>query len=132
VTPLVLDTSALVLLAHGHPRLMRLLDDAEDGHVQLIIPAMALYEAEAALGMGSAWEPFLRFRGVQFLPLAEHIAVEAARIIAPALRTGVGGSTTMTPWMVGQAVWESQAMLAPIVTHHPPAYDGHDVALAVI
>jgi hypothetical protein len=39
--PRVLDASALVVLFSGHPLLMRLLDDAEDGNVVLPVPTLA-------------------------------------------------------------------------------------------
>jgi hypothetical protein len=51
--PRVLDASALVVLFSGHPLLMRMLDDAENGNVVLLVPTLAIAEAETELGAGT-------------------------------------------------------------------------------
>jgi hypothetical protein len=133
-SPRVLDTSALLLLFSGHPRLMRMLNDAEAANSVLILATLAIAEAEAALDVGlRIWEHFLRFRGVRSMELTEHTAIEAGRIAAPTLRSGTAAaSMTMGPWMVAQAVWEAQSMNAPIVTQAPAVYAGHEVALSAL
>ena len=119
--PRVLDASALLTLFDGNPAVMRLLDDAELGEVFLLMPAVAIAEAESVIRAGvRLWEPFLLFPGVRALELTEHTAIESGRLMNRA------------PLMVAEVVYEAQAMNAVVVTRIPEAYAGHDVALMVV
>jgi hypothetical protein len=75
--PRVLDSSSLVDLFHGHRELGELLDQAEAGWLQILIPAAAIADAEAVLNADRiGWEPILLTPGVHTLPLTEHAAIE--------------------------------------------------------
>lgn len=56
----ILDSSALVDLFNGHPKLGDLLDQAEAGWLQIVMPTVSIVDAEAVLkagriGWGGAW-----------------------------------------------------------------------------
>ena len=51
--PRVLDASALVALFHGNSAMLSMLDDAEVGSVFLLLPTVAIAEAESVVGAGS-------------------------------------------------------------------------------
>ncbi|AEV86857.1 hypothetical protein ACWT_5839 [Actinoplanes sp. SE50] len=124
-SPRVLDASALIAMFGGHPDLMEMLDDAERGNVFLLLPTVAVAEAEAALNVGLAlWTPFLMSRGVTTLDLTMHTAVEAARLADPQLPGAVAG-----PLMAGQVAFEAQALNAVVVTQMPSMYAGYEVAI---
>ncbi|WP_204298468.1 hypothetical protein [Actinoplanes campanulatus] len=48
-TPRILDASALVELFSGHSTLMRLIDDATAGSPVVVVPTLAIAEAQAAI-----------------------------------------------------------------------------------
>jgi len=131
--PRVLDSSALVVLFSGHPLLMRLLDDAEDGNVVLLVPTLAIAEAETGLGAGMRmWEHILAFRGLRALELTEHTAIEAGRVARTRLTAQDASPPLLGHLMVGQIVYESLAMNAPVVTQFPAAYRRHGVAVMTV
>lgn len=75
--PRILDASAIVALFDGHGVLMQLLDSAERGEQQLLLPTTAMADAEADVRAGSSgWEAILLTAGVRSLPLAEHAAID--------------------------------------------------------
>jgi hypothetical protein len=111
--------SALVALFGGHPELSRLLDLAEQGWVNLLLPTTAIADAERQLRAGSSgWEPILLTGGVRSLPLAEHTAIEIG---------SWPGSLA-----VRHAVHEADAMRAAVVTTEPGQYKGLKVPLLVV
>lgn len=115
----ILDSSALVDLFNGHPKLGDLLDQAEAGWLQIVMPTVSIADAEAVLKAGRiGWEPFLLTPGVQSLPLTEHAAIE------------IGG------WPGGlaarHAVHEAAAVRGVVVTRAPAIYDGLRVPLLVV
>jgi hypothetical protein len=127
-SPRILDASALIALFNGHPDLLRLLRDAGDGGAFLLLPTVAVAEAESALHAGaSLWTPFLMFHGVSSLDLTVHTAIEAAAVAALETPGAIAG-----PLMAGQVVYEARALNAVVVTQVPQFYDGFDVALMVV
>ena len=117
--PRILDASALVALFAGHPEVSHLLDLAEQGWVNLLLPTTAIADAEHELGAGPhGWEPILLTGGVRSLPLAEHTAIEIG------------------PWpgalSVRHAVHEADALRSAVVTTRPEDYKGQTVPLLVV
>lgn len=114
--PRVLDASALAALFDGHPRLYRMLGEAEAGWWTLVLPAVCMADAAQTLETRpSAWDGLLLTPGVLAMPLAPHTAVEVA---------GWPGSL-----QARHAAHEATALRAAVVTCDPPAYDGLLVAL---
>jgi hypothetical protein len=119
--PRILDAAALVSLIDGTLDVLSMLDDAYARRVFLLMPAVALAEAEAAVRVGSRmWEPFLRFPGTRTLELTEHTAIESGRLM------------DLLPLMIAQVIYEARAMGAVVVTQTPEAYDGLNVAVMAV
>ncbi|MEJ3744526.1 hypothetical protein WEI85_14675 [Actinomycetes bacterium KLBMP 9797] len=117
--PRVLDSSALIDLFGGHPALLTMLTQAENGELQLMLPTAALADAEDRLQAGSGgWEPLLLTSGFTALPLTEHAAIEVGQL--------PGKLATR------HAVHEAVALRATIVTRKPGAYKGQRVSLMVV
>ena len=117
--PRILDSSSLVDLFNGHPQLGELLDQAEAGRLQILMPTASIADAEATLKAGRiGWDPILLTPGVQSLPLTEHTAIE------------VGG----WPGSLGarHVVHEAAAVRGVVVTRSPGTYDGLRVSLLVV
>ena len=67
--PRLLDASAIVALFTGDRSVQRLLDLAEQGSIQLLMPTAAIADAEQELRAGfDGWEPILLTDGVRSLP----------------------------------------------------------------
>jgi hypothetical protein len=116
--PRILDAAALVSLVDGNLRVLSMLDDAYVGRAFVLMPAVAIAEAEAGIQVGGRmWEPFFRISGTETLELTGNSALEAARLM------------DSLPLMLAQVVHEAQTMEALVVTHTPEAYDGYDVEL---
>lgn len=128
--PRILDASALVELVQGHPEMMRLLDDADAGHLNLAVPTLAIAEAQVVLAItASAWDHIMEYRGVTELPLSTHAAVDAGDLARPRLEHHPVQKALIGPLMVGQVIREATTMGAVIYTRVPEAYGGHDVAI---
>jgi hypothetical protein len=129
-SPRVLDASALVQMFQGHPLLMQLLDDAEQSNVVILVPTLAIAEAEAVMGAGMRmWEHFLALRGLRAMELTEHTAIETGRLASDGLRVGGDQPLLGGQLMTAQVVWEAQTMTAPIITQYPALYARRDVAV---
>lgn len=117
--PRVLDASAMVEFFAAHPRLMSLLDQADAGTVNLLLPTTAIADAQTKVGASmDGWHALLLSPGVRSLPLAEHAAIE--------IGTWPGALS------VRHAVHEARAMRAAVVTCEPGQYRGMDVTLLVV
>jgi hypothetical protein len=115
----VLDASALVALFGGHPRLERLLIEAEAGAWNLILPTTCIADAERVLEAGtSGWEAILLTSGVLPLPLSAHTAIEIGQW---------PGSLSAR-----HAAHEQAALRAVVVTCDVSAYAGLPVALLAV
>ncbi len=114
--PRILDASAMVRLFDGHPMLMRMLIDAEQGNVFLLLPAAGIAQAQRVVqARADLWSQFLMFTGVRALELTEHTAIEAGLL---------DGDISVT-----QVVFEARTMNALVVTAVPEAYVRYDVEL---
>ncbi|MEU4155447.1 hypothetical protein [Actinoplanes sp. NPDC026670] len=128
--PRVLDASALVEVFSGHPEMMALLDTAAAGDVLLIVPTLAIAEAQTALDVTSSlWDHILGFPGIRTLDLSQHVAVEVGRLAGPRMRNHPVHTALIGPLMAAQVLYEATTMNAAIVTSIPEAYGGHDVAI---
>jgi hypothetical protein len=117
--PRILDASAIVAFFAAHPRLMTLLDQADAGQVNLLLPTTAIAEAQSELRHTlDQWHALLFSPGVRSMPLSEHCAVE--------IGAWPGGLATR------HTVHESQSMRAAVVTREPALYRRHIVSLLVI
>ncbi|RKR92656.1 hypothetical protein BDK92_7132 [Micromonospora pisi] len=109
----------MVAFFGAHPRLMALLDQADAGTVNLLLPTTAIADAQAKLGASmDAWHALLLSPGVLPLPLAQHAAIEIG---------GWAGELS-----VRHAVHEARAMRAAVVTCEPGLYRGMDVTLLAV
>jgi hypothetical protein len=126
----VLDASALVEVFSGHPEMMALLNTAAAGEVLLVVPTLAIAEAQAVLGVAlSLWDHILAFPGIRTLDLSQHVAVEVGRLAAPRVQNHPVHTALIGPLMIAQVLYEAATMSAVIVTRLPEAYGGHDVAI---
>jgi len=117
--PRLLDASAIVALFTGDRSVQRLLDLAEQGSIQLLMPTAAIADAEQELRAGfDGWEPILLTDGVRSLPLSEHTAIDIGQW---------PGSLAAR-----HAAHEARALRAAVVTRDPGAYTGVQVDLRVI
>jgi hypothetical protein len=127
--PRILDASALVTLFDGNPIMLDMLDEAEAGNVVLLMPPLAMAQAETKLRAGlRLWEPLLLFRGVHSMDLTEHVAIEIGGMLTPR----PGGAAVPTRPAVGHVVFEAEAVNAVVVTRAPQVYAGHDVDLIAV
>ena len=118
-SPRILDTSAIVALFAAHRPILDLLDDAERGLRNVLLPTAAIADAEHELCVGpNGWEAVLLTPGLRSLPLVEHAAVEVG------------------PWpgdlATRHAVHEADALHGAVVTRDPGRYAGHRVFLRVV
>lgn len=115
----VLDTSAIVALYNAHPTLLRLLNAAEAGTVDLYLPAVCVAAAGQTAGISeSAWAPLQYTGGVRIMPLQESAAVEMS---------GWPGTVDAR-----HAVWEARRLRGAVVTCEPGRYEGLRVDLSVV
>ncbi|MBO3741734.1 hypothetical protein [Actinoplanes flavus] len=129
-TPRILDASALVELFSGHSTLMRLIDDANAGSPVVVVPTLAIAEAQAAIDAPSQhWERVLSVPALRILDLSAPVAIEVGRIAGPRLRNHPVQAPLIGPLMTAQVLYEAKMLSAAIVTTVPEAYGGHDVAV---
>lgn len=114
----IFDTSALLMLVRGHPGLYDMLEQADARQTVIGIPTVALARAEAALRVGSGWQPILLTAQVRTIPLDETAAIEIG--------------TWPGELMVRQVVREARLINATVVTGTPDAYRDLYVPLLVV
>ena len=132
-TPRILDASALVELFAGHPDLMGLLDDAEAGQVVVLVPTLAIAEAQVVLDAAPRlWDHILGLRGLRSMELTESGAVEVGRLAATRLRHHRVHEPLTGALMVAHVLHEAFSMSGLIVTRVPQVYRGHDVTLMAL
>lgn len=125
--PRVLDASALVELVGGHPEMMRLLDDADAGLLNVAVPTLAIVEAQVVLRLpDAAWDHVLAYRGVTDLPLSAHAAVDTGDLARPRLEHHPMHEALTGPLMAAQVVHEAREMSGVIYTRLPQLYGGRD------
>jgi hypothetical protein len=117
--PRIFDATALVGWFTGHRSLAEIANQAEQGWFQILLPATAIADAEAALQSGrTGWDAIFYTPGFQTLPLGEHAAVE----IGPQPGT----------LSARQCAHEAAAVRGVVVTRDPGAYKGLSVQLLVL
>ncbi|MEU4560091.1 hypothetical protein AB0F72_17045 [Actinoplanes sp. NPDC023936] len=123
----------MVELFAGHPKAMKELQAAVDGHLLLCLPALAVAEAQAALRLPArTWFYFFGQRAIHEQPLSWHGALAAGLLAAPRLEHHPMQAALIGPIMVGQVINEATLLHAPIVTRVPEAYGAYDVTLRVL
>ena len=128
--PRIFDASAIVELFHGHPALMHLLDLAAAGQVMIVLPANAILEAAAVMNVNAGlWDHFLRFDGINDLPLSTHAAIAAGEYARPRITNPLAHRELTSPLQIANVLQEAYAMRAIIVTAIPQLYSGHDLVV---
>jgi hypothetical protein len=118
-SPRVFDASALVGLFHGHEELAKIADQAEQGWFQILLPAVAIADAEMELRAGRVgWDAVFYTPGLSSLDLTQSTAVEI----------GVWPG----PLSARHAAHEAGAVRGVVVTRTPGAYQGLSVSLLVV
>ena len=126
----IFDASAIVELFHGHPALMHLLDLAAAGQVMVVLPANAILEAAAVMNVDPAlWDHFLRFDGINDLPMAAHGAIAAGEYARPLVTNPAAHRPLTSPLQIANVLQEAYTMRAIIVTAFPEGYRGHDLVV---
>ena len=127
----VFDASTLIELFNGHRTVMRYMEEAEAGGMSLVVPALAIAEAQVVIAAPSRmWDHVLAFPGVRVMDLTEHTAIEVGTTASPALRSNAVASTALLgPLMVAQVVYEARTLNAVVLSGLPSAYAGFDVAV---
>ncbi len=119
MTPSVLDASALIALFEGHDRLFRLLQDADAGNARLLLPAVAVAEAETELRAGyDGWSLLFFSPGVEVVRLDQSAAV------------ALGGKPG--PLGARHARHEADSVGARLITCRPGDYSGMTGGLLVV
>ncbi|MEV0899441.1 hypothetical protein [Actinoplanes sp. NPDC049802] len=112
---------------------MALLDDAMAGEFIIVVPTLAIAEAQAVLGVASSlWYHILGMPDVRQLDLSVGIALEVGRIAAPRLVHHPVHTALIGPLMIAQVLYEAKTMQAVIVTTVPEAYGGHDISVQTV
>lgn len=115
----VLDASALIALFDGHELLFRMLQQSERGEARLILPAVAVAEAETTLRAGyDGWSLLFFSPGVDVVSLDQSTAVSLG---------GLEG-----PLAARHARHAADAASCPLVTRRPGDYGGMVGTLLVV
>jgi hypothetical protein len=118
-TNAVLDASVLTALFDGHDLLFQLLQESEKGASRLILPAVAVAEAETSLRAGyNGWSLLFFSPGVEVVGLDQSTAVALGNL------DGSLGAR--------HARHEANAVGATLVTRCPGDYSGLPGSLLVV
>ncbi|WP_308120962.1 hypothetical protein [Paractinoplanes bogorensis] len=129
----MLDASAVVELLQGHPMMMTMLADALAGWINMLLPASAIAEAQAAVRLpASTWDHILRLHGTVVLDLTGRNALEVGIFASPRLEHHPVQPLLTGPLMAGHVLQEAVETKAVIFTRIPELYGGHDVAVRAI
>jgi hypothetical protein len=105
----VFDHTAIIALFRGNERAFQLWQLADSDQLTLIMPAVAVAEANYVIGAtSSAWRPILDPGRVIVTPLDESTAID----------TGPASGTLV----VRQVVWEARQVQGEIMTQAPWQY----------
>jgi hypothetical protein len=103
----VFDHTAVIALFDGNDQVFRLWQQANDDELTLVMPAVAVAEANNVIGATSnAWRPVLDASGVVVTPLDQSTAIDTATGIGSLIVRHVlheareirGGIVTGAPW----------------------------------
>jgi hypothetical protein len=103
----ILDHTAIIALFQGNDQAFRLWQQADAGEFTLVMPAVAVAEANNVIGATSdAWRPLLDATRVEVTPLDQSTAIDTATGIGSLIVRHVlheareirGGIVTSSPW----------------------------------
>ncbi|WP_246635844.1 hypothetical protein [Actinoplanes hulinensis] len=109
---------------------MQVLDEASDDGYFVVVPTLAIAEAQAVIGAASDhWYHVLRLPSLRTLDLSPYVAVAVGRIAGPRLQHHPVQAPLIGPLMTAQVLHEARSMTGVIVTSVPEAYGGHEIAV---
>ncbi|GGN88054.1 hypothetical protein GCM10010112_71190 [Actinoplanes lobatus] len=109
---------------------MQVLDEASDDGYFVVVPTLAIAEAQAVIGAASDhWYHVLSVPALRILDLSAPVAIEVGRIAGPRLRNHPVQAPLIGPLMTAQVLYEAKMLSAAIGTTVPEAYGGHEVAV---
>ncbi|KUL25429.1 hypothetical protein ADL15_40750 [Actinoplanes awajinensis subsp. mycoplanecinus] len=110
--------------------LMRLVNLAQYGAATLVVPALAVLEAQVAISANpTVWDHVLTFPGVRDMSLTAHAAVAVGDLAGPRLRRYPLHTELMAEQMTAQVVHEAVQMTAIVATRIPTLYRDYPVVL---
>ena len=124
----------------GIEQLIQAVEDDQDpaglprpdaGGISLIVPTLAIAEAQAVMGARtSEWDFIHAFRGIRAQALSEHDAIAIGTAARPVLqRNPAAGAAVWGPLMIAQVVHEATELGGVIVSATPAVYADIDVVV---
>ena len=114
----ILDHTAIIALFRGDDQVFRLWQQANDGELTVVMPAVAVAEANNVIGATSdAWRPVLDASQVIVTPLDQSTAIDTATGIGSLIvRQVLHEAREIRGGIVTGAPWQYPARLVPIWT----------------